>query len=82
MLMLYKQEILYLKMLLMNWVHKLKHKIRKYFNWYTYEDMQDIWINGVDTGRDSVDSYKFKTNNFNPTEALDEYNKTRSNRNC
>ena len=66
----------------MNWVLKHKYKVRKYFNWYTSEDMKEIWINGVDVGRESVDSYKFKTNYFNPTEALIRYDKTRSNRNC
>jgi len=39
------------------------------------EDMKDAWMTGVNDGRDSVDSFKFKTNSFNPSEWLSNYKK-------
>jgi len=39
------------------------------------EDMKDAWMAGINDGRDSADSFKFKTNTFNPSEWLSNYKK-------
>lgn len=66
----------------MNWVLKLLCKLIVLLGGYTRDEVEKLYLVGVKDGRLSVDSFKFKTNYFNPPKVLDEYDKTRSNRNC
>ena len=48
-------------------------RILRYFELYTKSDMESFYWQGVVDGRASVDSLKFVTNYFNPSEALVEF---------
>jgi hypothetical protein len=66
----------------MNWVLNFKRKLIVLLGGYTRDEVEKLYFAGIKDGRLSVDSFKFKTNYFNPPHVLDEYDKTRSNRNC
>lgn len=61
----------------MNWVLKLKHKVIVLLGGYTRDEVEKLYFLGIKDGRYSLPNY------YKPSHTvIDDYDKTRSNRNC